>query len=184
MFKKYVYLSILVAQLACGTLNSQENVYTQYNSLKETLKKASKATDSLDAMVALAYYLQDNNIDTAGYYTKQVLKLFQRDPSKRSLSKVQLLSIKQQILTYSLDTIPKELTDIKRNSTLRKGSILYLETIALEALYNTSRDKHIETVELIEGVLFQYKGIETAQIANLYVHLSEAYLATKNIRAP
>lgn len=181
MFKKYVYLSILVAQLACGTLNSQENVYTQYNSLKETLKKASKATDSLDAMVALAYYLQDNNIDTAGYYTKQVLKLFQRHPSKRSLSKVQLLSIKQQILTYSLDTIPKELIDIKRNSTLRKGSILYLESIALEALYNTSRDKHKETVELIEGVLFQYKGIETAQIANLYVHLSEAYLATKNI---
>jgi signal transduction histidine kinase/tetratricopeptide (TPR) repeat protein len=181
MFKKYMYLSILVAQLACGTLNSQENVHTQYNSLKETLKKASKATDSLDAMVALAYYLQDNNIDTAGYYTKQVLKLFQRDPSKRSLSKVQLLSIKQQILTYSLDTIPKELIDIKRNSTLRKGSILYLETIALEALYNTSRDKHKETVELIEGVLFQYKGTETAQIANLYVHLSEAYLATKNI---
>jgi signal transduction histidine kinase len=181
MLKKYMYLSMLVTQLVCGTLNSQENVQTQYSGLKETLKKASKVTDSLDSMVALAYYFQDNNIDIAGYYTEQVLKLFQRHPSKGSLPKVKLLSIKQQILTYSLDTIPKELTDIKRNSLLRKESILYLEAIALEALYNTSRDKHKETIELIEGVLFQYKGSETVQIANLYVYLSQAYLATKNI---
>ena len=176
-----MYLFMLVVPLACCTVNSQENVQTQYNSLKEALKKASKVTDSIDAMVALAQYFQDNDRDTAAYYTKQVRTLFQRHPSQSRLSKVQLLKIKQQILTYSLDTIPQELTDIKRNSFYKKESILYLEAIALEALYNTSKDKHKETIVLIEDVLFQYLGTETAQIANLYVHLSGAYLATKNI---
>ena len=92
-----MYLFMLVVPLACCTVNSQENVQTQYNSLKETLKKASKVTDSIDAMVALAQYFQDNDRDTAAYYTKQVRTLFQRHPSQSRLSKVQLLKIKQQI---------------------------------------------------------------------------------------
>ncbi|MFQ3306549.1 MAG: tetratricopeptide (TPR) repeat protein, partial [Polaribacter sp.] len=183
MCKKYKYLFLLVMQLAFCSLSCQENKQTPYNSLKATLKIALKATDSLDAMVALAYHFQDNNIDTASYYTKEALKLYNRYPLQRSEHAVVLLYIKQQILTYSLDTIPQELITIKRNSRYKKDTIVYLEAIALEALYNHSKDRHTETILLIEDIISQYSDKETAQIANLYVHLSRANAAVKNISA-
>jgi signal transduction histidine kinase len=181
MFKKYKYLFMFAVQLACCNLSGQEIKQTSYNSLKESLNTALKATDSLDAMVALAYHFQDNNIDIAGYYTKEVLKLHKRQPLQGSQHRVVLLNIKQQILTYSLDTIPQNFIEIKKNSLHKKNTNVYLEAIAIEALYNHSKAKHKETISLIEGVLSQYLAKETAQIANLYVHLSKAYAGTKNI---
>lgn len=181
MCKKYKHLLLLVMQLSFCGLSCQENKQTPYNSLKATLKTALKATDSLDAMVALAYHFQDNNIDTASYYTKEVLKLHKKYPLQSSQHTVTLLNIKQQILTYSLDTITQGLIEIKRNSLYKKDTIVYLEAIALEALFNHSKDRHTETILLIEDILSQYSGKETVQIANLYLHLGRAYAGLKSI---